>query len=42
VDETFQKEQAGNPGYNCGFGACSYSAYVMDHSCMSTNYCWES
>jgi hypothetical protein len=42
VSETFQKEQAGNPGYNCGAGACSYSAYVMDHACMSTNYCWES
>jgi hypothetical protein len=41
VSETFRKEQAGNPGYNCGAGFCSYSAYVMDHSCSSINYCWE-
>jgi hypothetical protein len=40
VAEDYSKEQAGNPGYNCGFGGCSYSAYVQDHSCMSVNYCW--
>jgi len=40
VSESFKKEQAGNPGYDCGFGGCSYSAYVMDHSCTATNYCW--
>jgi hypothetical protein len=42
VDETFSKEQAGNPGYDCGGFQCSYSAYVLDHSCASVNWCWES
>ena len=27
--------------YNCGGGACSYSAYVSDHGCGKTNYCWD-
>ncbi len=46
VAEDYSKEQAGNPGYNCGFGACAYSAYVTDW-CVAgaggsaTNYCWE-
>lgn len=26
--------------YDCGGAGCSYSAYVMDHSCASTNYCY--
>jgi hypothetical protein len=38
--EDWKLEQAGNPGYNCGFGGCAYSALVMDHSCTSTNWCW--
>ena len=39
--EDYRKEQAGNPGYNCGFGGCAYSAYVQDW-CMAgeTNWCW--
>jgi hypothetical protein len=36
VAETFKK--AAN--YDCGAATCSYSAYVMDHSCMSINWCW--
>ena len=40
VAQDFKKEQAGNPGYNCGAFQCSYSAYVFDHGCASTNYCW--
>ena len=26
--------------YNCGGMGCSYSAYVSDHGCVSTNYCY--
>jgi hypothetical protein len=26
--------------YNCGSAACSFSAYVSDHSCSSVNYCY--
>ncbi len=26
--------------YNCGSFGCSYSTYVIDHSCANTNYCW--
>ena len=26
--------------YDCGEAGCSYSAYVNDHTCMMTNYCW--
>ena len=26
--------------YDCGEVGCSYSAYVNDHTCMMTNYCW--
>jgi cysteine-rich repeat protein len=26
--------------YDCGEVGCSYSAYVADHFCMMTNYCW--
>jgi hypothetical protein len=29
-----------NTNYNCGAVNCSYSAYVNDHSCAATNYCW--
>jgi hypothetical protein len=25
---------------NCGSVGCYYSAYVADHGCASTNYCW--
>jgi cysteine-rich repeat protein len=32
-----------NTFYNCGFGQCSYSAYVRDHCFNNTsiNYCWK-
>jgi len=40
VAEDFSQEDPLNPGYNCGGGMCSYSAYVSDHQCQSTNYCW--
>jgi hypothetical protein len=26
--------------YNCGSTGCAISAYVMDHSCSNTNYCY--
>jgi hypothetical protein len=26
--------------YDCGMMGCSYSAYVNDHGCAGTNYCW--
>ncbi|MCA9493920.1 MAG: putative metal-binding motif-containing protein [Myxococcales bacterium] len=38
--EDYKLEPAGNPGYNCGSGACSFSAYVRDHCTTSVNYCW--
>jgi hypothetical protein len=42
VAEDFEKENAGNPGYDCGNLGCSYSAYVLDHCTWGeTNYCWE-
>jgi hypothetical protein len=40
IAQDFSLELASNPGYNCGFSGCSYSAYVFDHNCTSTNYCW--
>ncbi len=30
-----------NNPYDCGSGGCSESAYVMDHGCSQTNYCWK-
>jgi hypothetical protein len=46
VAEDYSKEQAGNPGYNCGFGGCAYSAYVTDWCVAGAggsarNFCWE-
>jgi len=42
ADEDYSKEQAGNPGYNCGGFGCAYSAWVIDHCNIGqTNYCWE-
>lgn len=35
-NETWKKSET----YDCGAAACSYSAYVLDHSCNVTNYCW--
>ncbi len=29
-----------NSHYDCGAFACSYSTYVMDHSCSASNYCF--
>ncbi len=29
-----------NTNYDCGMGSCSFSAYVMDHSCTAKNYCF--
>lgn len=42
VAETFSKEKAGSPGYNCGSVGCSYSAYVKDNcgGVGAVNYCW--
>jgi hypothetical protein len=40
VAEDVSKEDPNNPGYNCGAAGCSYSAYVLDHFCMTPNYCW--
>jgi len=37
VAEDYKKSM----NYNCGAGMCAYSAYVMDHSCNSTNYCFK-
>ncbi|MCA9545790.1 MAG: LysE family transporter [Myxococcales bacterium] len=31
---------AGGGAYSCGVQGCSYSAYVNDHGCDRTNYCW--
>ncbi len=41
VAETYSKEKAVNPGYDCGSVGCSYSAYVKDN-CADTviNWCW--
>jgi hypothetical protein len=36
-DDDFKK----SVNYNCGGGSCSFSAYVMDHNCTATNYCWK-
>jgi hypothetical protein len=30
-----------NVNYNCGMMSCSFSAYVNDHGCNSTNYCFK-
>jgi hypothetical protein len=40
--EDFSLEQAGMPGYDCGFGGCSYSALVQDHCAANQgqNFCW--
>ncbi len=40
VAEDYSLEDPANPGYDCGMGSCSYSAYVNDHNCTSINYCW--
>jgi hypothetical protein len=36
VPDTFKV----NTAYNCGVMSCSFSAYVNDHGCTSTNYCF--
>jgi|SRR5579871_4972612 len=30
-----------NTNYNCGAMSCAFSAYVMDHGCMTPNYCYK-
>jgi large repetitive protein len=40
VAEDFKLPEAPDSLYDCGFGGCSYSAYVTDHGCASINYCW--
>ncbi len=37
--EDFVKPAQG-AAYDCGSRGCSYSAYVSDHGCAETNYCW--
>lgn len=36
ADETFKKSEY----YDCGYGSCSFSAYVSDHGCSNVNYCF--
>lgn len=36
VDEDYELSDT----YDCGAVACSFSAYVNDHACNLTNYCW--
>jgi hypothetical protein len=39
--EDFSKSDPNHPTYDCGFGGCAYSAYVLDNcSSGETNYCW--
>ncbi len=42
VVEDYKREVAGDPGYDCGFAYCSYSAYVQDNckAANAINYCW--
>ena len=39
--EDFSREDAANPGYDCGVPGCSYSAYVSDNCFTAPDtYCW--
>jgi len=41
ADEDFKREDAANPGYDCGVPMCSYSAYVADNCAGAPDtYCW--
>ena len=43
IAEDYSKEQAANPGYNCGSFGCAYSAFVQDNCFTPTiNWCWPS